>query len=199
VEALEVNRLVDLVFARVNLTRVRMLVLNLVLVLAGAGYVVFLSKVALPLPGTPVMISLGTFSVLSVGAILGSKRGAAAVGTFALSGAVGLPVFQGPATLGYVFGYIGAAYITGRLAERFHSNHNVFKTAAAFALGLVPVYFFGTVYLMMFLGITDLSVGISKAVAPFLLAEVVKVLASAVIFPSMHKIIEDKEKKWQKQ
>ena len=56
------------------------LVRNIVLVVGGAGLVGLTAQVSFPLPFTPVPVTLQTFSVLLVGAVLGSRRGAASMG-----------------------------------------------------------------------------------------------------------------------
>jgi biotin transport system substrate-specific component len=84
--------------------------------------------VAVPLPWTPVPITGQTFGVLLIAVLLGSRRGAMAVGFYLLEGIAGLPVFQpfglpgaarlaGP-TAGYLLAYPAAAFATGWLVER---------------------------------------------------------------------------------
>ena len=43
----------------------------------------------------PVPLSLATFAVILAGAVLGTKRGTAAVGLYLLIGIIGVPVFSG--------------------------------------------------------------------------------------------------------
>lgn len=50
-----------------------------VLVVSGALLVAVLAQIEIPLPLTPVPITGQTFGVLLVGAVLGSKRGAASL------------------------------------------------------------------------------------------------------------------------
>jgi len=68
-----------------------------------------------------------TFAVLLVGALLGSRAGAAAMLTYLAEGAAGLPVFAGGKgglavlagpTAGYLFGFVAAAFVVGWLCER---------------------------------------------------------------------------------
>ena len=86
-----------------------------------------LAQVKIPIPFTPVPLTGQTFAVLLVGAALGSKRGAISLVLYTLMGALGLPFFAGGAsglaylsgpTLGYLVGFIAAAYVIGLLAER---------------------------------------------------------------------------------
>ena len=62
----------------------------------GFSLVVALSaQVAIPLPFTPVPVTLQTLAVLLAGCLLGSGRGALAVLAYIGEGAAGLPVFSG--------------------------------------------------------------------------------------------------------
>ena len=76
----------------------------------------------LSLPVGPVPLSLATFAVYLAGAVLGWKRGTAAVALYLLIGLCGLPVFSGfsggfqklaGVTGGYLVGYLFCALITG--------------------------------------------------------------------------------------
>src|SRR3989442_3654969 len=66
----------------------------------GASLVVALcARVTVPLPFTPVPLTLQNFGVLLVGLLLGSRRGFAALALYLVEGASGLPVFS-PSPLG---------------------------------------------------------------------------------------------------
>src|SRR5688572_6700838 len=72
----------------------RQTVLRDVLLVAGFSLLVALSaQVAFPLPGTPVPVTGQTLVVLLAGVLLGSARGAMALGLYLFEGALGLPVF----------------------------------------------------------------------------------------------------------
>jgi biotin transport system substrate-specific component len=97
-----------------------------IVVYASAVIAVF-SRLVLPLPFTPVPLTLGNFGVLLVGLTLGSKRGCAAAGLYLIWGAAGLPVFSpsGPGgfaqlvgpTGGYLLAYPVMAFVAGWVAE----------------------------------------------------------------------------------
>jgi len=103
-------------------------VFDLLLVAAGALAVALASQVAVPLPGTPVPMTLQPFAVLLVGGLLGARRGAASLVFYLALGASGLPVFTpvgapglarllGP-TGGYLLAYPFAAALVGWLVAR---------------------------------------------------------------------------------
>ena len=58
-----------------------------------AGFTALLAQVSLPLPWTPVPLSLVTFAVFLTGTYLGPAWGAASLGLYILAGAFGLHVF----------------------------------------------------------------------------------------------------------
>ena len=77
------------------------LVRSIALVVGGAIFVGLTAQVAIPLWFTPVPLTLQTFSVLLVGAVLGSKRGLVSMLLYLLAGLAGVPWFaQGRAAAG---------------------------------------------------------------------------------------------------
>lgn len=85
------------------------------------------AQIAVPLPFTPVPLTGGTLGVLYAGALLGRRRGSAAVALYLLQGACGLPFFAGATagaacllgpTGGYLVGFVPGAWLAGWLAER---------------------------------------------------------------------------------
>ena len=86
------------------------------------------ARIVLPLPFTPIPLTLANFALLLVGLTLGSKRGFAAAALYLGWGAMGLPVFSpaGPGgiaqllgpTAGYLWAYPVVAFVAGLIAER---------------------------------------------------------------------------------
>src|SRR4030081_4037818 len=70
-----------------------------VIVISASLFVALCARVTVPLPFTPVPLTLQNFGVLTVGLLLGSRRGFAALSLYLVEGAFGLPVFS-PAILG---------------------------------------------------------------------------------------------------
>ncbi len=93
----------------------------------GVGFFVMATAlgafVRIPLPFTPVPITMQTFFVLLSGAFLGSGLGLTSQAIYLVIGCLGLPIFSqgnfgfayilGP-TGGYILGFIMAAYFIGR-------------------------------------------------------------------------------------
>ncbi len=163
------------------------------LVAGGAALVGLSAQIAIPLGFTPVPLSLQTFSVLLVGAVLGSKRGAASMALYALAGVAGVPWFSAHqsgwafASFGYVLGFILAAYLVGLLAERGSDRH-VLKSVGLMVLGNAVIYAFGVVGLMLFTGWT-VPVALAKGVLPFLAGDAIKIVVAAGLLPATWKLV----------
>jgi biotin transport system substrate-specific component len=166
------------------LTRDAVLVTMGVLVTAAAA------QIEIPLGFTPVPLTLQTFSVLLVGAVLGANRAAMSMGAYWLCGIVGLPFYSGGgsgwetatgATMGYLLGFIVAAWAVGRLAERQH-DRNFATSLPAMLLGSAVIYTFGASWLSVHLGVplaTGEKNAISLGVAPFLVGDALKTVVAA--------------------
>jgi biotin transport system substrate-specific component len=148
----------------------------------GASLVIALfAPVAIPLPFTPVPISLQPHVVLFFGALLGSRRGMLAVIAYLLQGAAGLPVFAcglgglpillGP-TGGYLLGYAAAAYFTGLIIEK-RGELRISSLLGAFAMGNGVIYLCGAIWLSRFVG---LEKAILMGVVPFIAGDFLKSL-----------------------
>src|SRR5437764_13554353 len=67
---------------------------QIAIIVAASLFVAVCARFSLPIPGTPVPLSLQNFAVLLVGLSLGSRRGFIALGLYLAEGAGGLPVFS---------------------------------------------------------------------------------------------------------
>ncbi|HEV2722167.1 MAG TPA: biotin transporter BioY, partial [Thermoanaerobaculia bacterium] len=66
--------------------------LNLLLIAGASVLIAIAAQIAVPLPGSPVPLTMQPLAVLLVGVVLGSWRGGAAAALYLLEGASGLPV-----------------------------------------------------------------------------------------------------------
>ena len=67
---------------------------QIAIVIGGSAVIAVCARLVLPLPFTPVPLTLANFGVLLVGLALGSKRGFASACVYLAWGAMGLPVFS---------------------------------------------------------------------------------------------------------
>ncbi len=154
-------------------------------VFAGVVLVALASQVAVPLPGTPVPMTLQPLAVLLVGGLLGPELGALSLGLYVALGAAGLPVFTpfGPPGLarlvgptgGYLLAFPVAAYAVGRLAG--HAPR-LGRAALAVLAGLALIHLGGLAQLGVLTGSVDLAARLGTA--PFLLGDAVKLGVAAL-------------------
>ncbi len=179
-----------------HLPRLDHRVRDVLLVVTGSLFVAALAQVKIPLPFTPVPLTGQTFAVLLVGAVLGSRRGAASLLLYLAQGAIGLPVFAGGAsgllylsgpTGGYLVGFVGAAHLVGLLAERGLDRR--FRSAwTVFLVGEVAIYLFGVAWLSVFLGLQQAMVA---GLLPFLVGDAIKLVAAALTLPVAWKLAKE--------
>jgi len=166
---------------------------SVALVVGGAAFVGLTAQVIVPLPFSPVPLSLQTFSVLLVGAVLGSRRGVASMALYLLAGVAGVPWFTQQqsgwafASFGYVVGFVLAAYLVGRLAER-GADRTVLRTAGLMVLGNLAIYAVGVPGLMIIAGM-DLGKALLLGVVPFLIGDALKIALAAGLLPATWKLV----------
>ena len=163
------------------------------LVVGGAALTGLAAQLSVPVPGSPVPVTGQTFAVVLVGAALGLNRAALSMGLYVLAGVAGVPWFQGAshgfvgATFGYLLGFVAAAALVGRLAER-GGDRTVPRTLATMVLGNLVVYAFGLPVLMAVTGM-DLGTALSKGVVPFLIGDALKIALAAGLLPAAWRLV----------
>lgn len=169
------------------------LVRNVALVVGGTLFVALSALVQIPLPFTPVPLSLQTFTVLLTGAALGSRRGAASMALYLLAGMAGVPWFAAHqsgwafASFGYVVGFVAAGWLAGRLAEA-GADRQVVKNTGLLVVGNVVIYAFGVAGLVAATGM-GLGDAVAKGVVPFLVGDLIKIAVAAALLPAAWKLV----------
>jgi biotin transporter BioY len=175
-------------------TRARAVAYDSGLVIAGSLFIALSAQLAVRLPFSPVPITGQTLAVLLTGALLGSRRGALSTLAYIAEGLAGLPVFAGGAagimhlfgpTGGYLVGFVAAAFVAGRLAERGWDRHMAWA-AVAMLLGNLVLYAPALAWLSRF-------VGAEKALAlglyPFIAGDLLKIGFAAAMLPLGWKLV----------
>ena len=163
------------------------------LVVGASLFVAVCSHIYLPLPGTPVPLTVQNLAVLLVGLSLGSRRGFLAMALYLAEGASGLPVFSpaGPGgiaqligpTAGYLIAYPFVAALVGFIFER---GRQTFARAAVAAIaGEVLLFTSGISWL--YLLTHSLSRAISLGLYWFIFAEIMKVMLAAGAVRTWHR------------
>jgi biotin transport system substrate-specific component len=165
-----------------------------VAIVVGASlFVALCAHITIPLPGTPVPLTVQNFGVLLVGLLLGSKRGFAALVLYLAEGAMGMPVFSpvgvggiahllGP-TGGFLLAYPLVAWLAGYVME--HSRKSFARAVLGGLLGEVVLFAGGLTWLAV------LTHSVAQAfrwgLYWFLFAEVIKVMMAAGIAARWHR------------
>jgi len=163
-----------------------------VAVVLGAAFVALAAQISVPLPGTPVPMTLQPLAVLLVGGLLGARLGAASMVLYLALGIAGLPVFTptvpllgiarllGP-TGGYLLAYPVAAFAVGALVTPGHrpgvNTPYWVRTALGVLAGLVLIHVGGLAQLVILTGNVEGAARLGTW--PFLLGDLAK-LAVAV-------------------
>src|SRR5689334_14730959 len=155
------------------------------LVIGASFFVALCARITIPLPFTPVPLTMQNFGVLLVGLTLGSRRGFAALALYLAEGAFGLPVFNptGPGGLaqllgptgGYLLAYPFVAAIAGSLAER--GRRTFARLALASIAGELVLFAGGLAWLQVVTH--SFKLALQFGLYWFVFAEVVKVMAAA--------------------
>lgn len=149
------------------------------------------AHVRIPLPWTPVPVTLQTFFVHLAGATLGPTLGPVSQGLYFLVGAAGLPVFAGGAsglayltgpTAGYLVGFAAAAGLTGWLVRR-RRDPGIGWILLSMALGDMTLHAFGVLWLAWSLRLSAAS-AVAQGLLPFVVGDVLKTCAAAGLFRS---------------
>ena len=164
------------------------IVRDAVLVVGGAALTALAAQVSIPLPFTPVPLTLQTFAVLLTGAALGTVRGVLSMTLYLLAGVLGAPVFSnhssgwGGVSFGYVIGFVVAAGVVGFLAER-GATRGILRTAGVMVIGNLVIYAVGVPWLMAVAHIS-FTQALALGVVPFLIGDAIKIAIAAGLFPA---------------
>jgi biotin transport system substrate-specific component len=166
----------------------RSLARDAVLVVAATALIAVSAQLVIPLPFTPVPITLATLTVMASGAALGPLRGTLSAGLYLLIGALGAPVFShGQSgvllpTFGYIVGYVIAALVVGQLARR-QADRRVGTAVGLAVLGTLALYGCGVPWLAFSLHI-PIGDAIVLGVLPFLIGDALKIVVLSILLPS---------------
>jgi biotin transport system substrate-specific component len=144
--------------------------------------------VRIPLPFTPVPITLQTFFVLLSGLFLGAGLGAAAQLSYLFFGFIGVTLFTGAGsgllylsgpTGGYLFGFVLASLFIGRFVR--YSRNNIFLTFAVVFIADIILLASGVIWLKAIFGYSFKKLMLIGFI-PFIPGDILKAAAATLIF-----------------
>jgi len=151
--------------------------------------------VTIPLPFSPVPVTIqNLFAVLS-GLALGPVFGAAAVGLYLAAGAAGAPVFAGAAggfvhfaspSGGFLAGYLIAAALSGLIAGRPRPGRRtpLWRAALAAFAGFAILYVPGLLQLKLILA-ADWPQTLALGLLPFIPGDIAKLVVASLAAPRL--------------
>jgi biotin transport system substrate-specific component len=169
---------------------------DFVVVLGAVGFIGAMAQISIPLPFTPVPLTGQTFAVLLSVAAIGAWRGIASTALYLAAAVAGAPVLApqadgshvtglsvfGLSSIGYILGFIVAAMVVGRLAERGFTRTPL-RTAFAMVGGNLAIYAIGVPVLQASTG-ADWSTAFAWGLTPFLIGDALKIVIAAGLLPA---------------
>ena len=164
------------------------------LLLALIGSIILAISSKIKIPFYPVPMTMQTLVILIIGVGYGWKLGVVTVGLYLFEGMIGLPVFSGSPekgiglvyftgpTMGYLLGFIIAAYFSGK----FTYNNNIIETFLKLFFATSFIYIIGMAWLGSLIG-WDKPI-FQLGAQPFLLAELFKILIVTFTINQIKKI-----------
>ena len=157
--------------------------MSLILPAFGAAIIAALAQIVIPIGAVP--ITLQTFAVGLVAAILKPREATLAATLYLILGAIGLPVFAGGwwaqsffgPSAGYLLAYPFFAFVTSKLT---HAETPIWKIFVAFVLGDALV-FVGGILSLHFLGKMGWSAAVAVGLTPFIIPDLLKGLIVALV------------------
>jgi biotin transport system substrate-specific component len=143
--------------------------------------------VRIPLPFSPVPLTLQTFFVLLGAAVLGKNRGVIVQFIYIFLGALGLPIFSGAGsgllyltgpTAGYLLGFIAASLFISKSLDRAVSKSSVFLV---FLAGDFLLLGLGAFWLKALLRVS-FNQALAMGVIPFIFPDIIKAAVAAGVY-----------------
>lgn len=165
------------------------------LVALGVAAIAVAAKIRVPM--WPVPITMQTFAVLTVGAVVGARLAGITLLAYLALGLAGVAVFTGESaglaymagpTAGYLIGFLAAAILVGWLAEHGWSR-SIGGMMAALALGNVVIYAFGLPWMAwLFAAERGWEFVWQWGMVNFLPGDALKLALAALLVPSLWKL-----------
>ncbi len=159
------------------------------IVIGASLFVALCARITLPLPFTPVPLTLQNFGVLLVGLALGPRRAFAALVLYLGEGLMGMPVFNpmGPGGLaqllgptgGFLLAYPFVAGIAGWVFEAKNEKKGFARAAMACVLAEIFLFVCGLSWLAVLTH--SVALAIRFGLYWFLFAEVIKIMSAAAL------------------
>lgn len=169
---------------------------EMILISMFAALTAIFAQFTIPIPISPVPITLQVLAVCLNAAILGSRLAVLSQLIYIAVGISGMPVFSGGTaglaqvmgpTGGYITGFLFSSYVIGKLVER-RPLPTLFSTLLAMLSGLVLIYICGMIQLSLVMGI-NLRTAFVSGVVPFIGMDIIKIALGSAVACSVRTIL----------
>ena len=169
------------------------------MVVLGILALAILAKVKVPVPGSPVELSMGTFAVLTIGAAYGPRLGLTTIIGYMIIGMLGFDIFQNStaelngltymmgSTGGYLVGYVLATLALG-IAARAGWDRSVLLMVVALLVANALIYVPGVAWLTVLYEGKGLAWAIEVGLTPFVIGDALKLGLAALLIPGLWKL-----------
>lgn len=156
------------------------------------------SYLVIPLPFTPIVLSLHTVMVNLTGLVLKPRQAGYTLLIYLFMGLIGLPVFSGgtggPGKLfgptgGFYFGFILAVVVISLCKGR--KNQLLRYVAVSICLGL-PIQHFCAIFMMCLHNGFQLTAALLSVSLPFIPGDIIKCVIASVLGVALNKILADR-------
>lgn len=174
-----------------------MRVSEMALVAVMAAVICIIGPLSIPIPFSPVPISLTNLAVYLAVYTLQWRRGTLSYLVYLLLGLVGVPVFSGfcggvgklfGPTGGYLLGFVFMALISGCIIDFFSCKR--IPSFIGMLLGMTVCYAFGTAWLAYQANLSFIA-ALAAGVLPFLPTDLAKIVIAAIVGPQIrHRLVQ---------
>lgn len=154
------------------------------------------AQIVIPLPWTPIPITLQTFAVLISGILLGKKWGSLSQIFYVTLGVIGIPWFAGMtggletllgSNAGYFLGFILTAFAIGHFSEKYDKSPNILSTFLLLGVtSLFCTYVPGLIGLSISLTQTGIQPSLTDLMlmgfVPFIIGDLLKISCASVFY-----------------
>ncbi|MCI8326387.1 MAG: biotin transporter BioY [Lachnospiraceae bacterium] len=154
-----------------------------------------ISPFSIPIPISPIPITLSFFALFLAGIILGKWKGVISTIVYLLLGMAGLPVFTGftggiqkfvGPTGGYLVGYVFLVFFIGLFVEKFPGKILMYVVGGI--LGIIACYAFGTAWFVIQYQ-TGIMEALTMCVFPYIPLDLVKLVCAVVVGYQVRKVL----------
>ena len=154
------------------------------------------AQVVIPLPFTPIPLTMQTFAILFGAAAIGPYKALIAQVAYISLAAIGLPVLAGDkggieailgATAGYLIAFLVASFVVGKIASKY-STKKFYGVLVGYLVGSLIIYTLGATWLAFYTG-KGFGYGLMNGVLPFLIGDALKAALAASLLPISWRLV----------